>query len=76
MALSNLKIMEDYGLKIKTDSQNDEPRIILVKLTEKLSSIAQSLESAVIDLKLLDDLLKEKSRNINTVDPPQARKPR
>lgn len=65
LGFSNLKTTEDCILKAKTDSQNNESRKILVRLTEKLSGIAQALESAVNDLKRLDDVLKEKSRKIN-----------
>jgi len=65
MVLNDLKTTEECTLKAKPDSQNNEARKILVQLTEKLSGIAQSLESAVNDLKRLDDVLKEKSRKIN-----------
>lgn len=65
MVLIDLKTTEDCTLKAKSDSQNNEARKILVRLTEKLSGIARSLESAVNDLKRLDDVLKEKSRKIS-----------
>ncbi len=63
-------------MKEKINDQNHDARKVLVGLTEKLSSIAQALESAVMDLKRLDDLLKSSTRKTTNSERSQARKQR